>query len=109
MRSWIIFNVLELRNDQGLLMENHVFGQLYKNKAETNRLYFWRTTNRHEIDFVIKQGESLYPLEVKVSGGKPNHLKRFMSQYRCKNGFIASLKQPFKALEDITVLPGYLV
>ena len=103
------FNALELRNDQGLLIENHVFSQLHKNKAETDGIYFWRTTSRQEIDFIIKQGDILYPLEVKVSGGRAAHMKKFMNQYQCKHGFVASLKQPFDVAGDVTVLPVYLI
>ncbi len=103
------FNLLEMRNDQGLLMENFVFGQLYKTRQETDGIYFWRTKNRQEVDFIIKKSDNLFPLEVKISSRKSRHIKKFMSLYNCDCGFIASLRQPFEITDKLTTLPGYLI
>lgn len=103
------FSPLDLRNDGGALLENHVFCQLYKNLSETQTLHFWRTTNKQEVDFVVEQGEILRPLEVRTSKGTRNHLSLFMDSYRPDTGFLVSLRNGFDARENTTVLPLYLV
>lgn len=103
------FSPLDLRNDGGGLLENHVFCQLYKNLPETQTLHFWRTTNKQEVDFIVEQGEILRPLEVKTRIGKKNHLRLFLDAYGPDMGFLITLQNEFDVRENITVLPLYLV
>lgn len=57
------FNNLALRNDSGYLLENFILAELVKTGLST--IYFWQDKNRNEVDFIIEQGETLIPLEVK--------------------------------------------
>jgi len=48
-------------------------------------IFYWRTVNGEEVDFVIEQGRALIPVEVKATG-RPSHqdarhLLTFMAEY----------------------------
>ena len=54
----------------GPIMETAVLSEIVKtftHRGEAPRVYFWRTRAGVEVDFVIEAGESLVPVEVKVS------------------------------------------
>ena len=54
----------------GPIMETAVLSEIVKtftHRGEAPRVYFWRTRAGTEVDFVIEAGESLVPVEVKVS------------------------------------------
>lgn len=54
----------------GPIMETAVLCEIVKtftHRGEAPRVYFWRTRAGTEVDFVIEAGESLVPVEVKVS------------------------------------------
>lgn len=62
------FSSLENRSDNGLLVENFVFQELLKYKTQHFRdwdIHFWRTKSGAEVDFVLKCGETIIPVEVK--------------------------------------------
>jgi len=51
-------------------LEAHVFTELYKeikDMVPRPSLYYWRTNNGAEVDFVIEYDKRLYPVEVKSS------------------------------------------
>lgn len=54
----------------GPVFETAVLGQLYRllvHRGELAQLYFWRTANGHEVDFVIEAGSALIPIEAKLT------------------------------------------
>ena len=57
------FNNIALRNDGGYLLESFILSELIKGNLDT--IYFWQDKNRNEVDFIIKRGDTLIPLEVK--------------------------------------------
>ncbi|MFH1661572.1 MAG: ATP-binding protein [Candidatus Falkowbacteria bacterium] len=65
MRNAILGNflIMENREDKGALFENFVYLEL-KNKSR-NKIYFYRTINKSEIDFVVSNNENLAIFEVK--------------------------------------------
>jgi predicted AAA+ superfamily ATPase len=77
------FDPLELRDDKGALFENFVFLDLYANDFyKQSDLYFWRTTNQTEIDFIKQTGETLEAFEVKYSSNKtPKSFATFQKYY----------------------------
>lgn len=56
------FSPLEKRTDRGALAENFVFNAL---TDQGERLKFWRTKSKAEIDFVVKKEDQVIPCEVK--------------------------------------------
>ena len=67
----------------GNVFETFVFLELMKNKQEIN---FWRTTNKQEIDFILKT-KQICAIEVKLNFQKANlkTLNFFTEQYNSKN------------------------
>ena len=62
------FNPLELRSDVGALWENYFIAERFKvnhNRRRNLNLYFWRTYDRHEIDYVEEEGGRLVGYECK--------------------------------------------
>ncbi len=52
----------------GNILETYVFSQIYKETKDITSkpsLYFWRTNNGAEVDFIISSGTKLFPIEVK--------------------------------------------
>ena len=66
----------------GNIFETFVFLELMKTGKKIN---FWRTTNKQEVDFIIKDKE-LYAIEVKYNFQNLDNrsLKSFSESYKCK-------------------------
>lgn len=62
------FGSLELRQDKGALWENFLMSERLKQnkyKSTYSRMYFWRTKQQQEIDFVEEKDGSLFGYEFK--------------------------------------------
>ncbi|MBS3088953.1 ATP-binding protein [Candidatus Pacearchaeota archaeon] len=70
----------------GNALETFVFLELVKLNKKIN---FWRTTNKQEVDFIVKNKE-LYAIEVKSNFQNADNrsLKFFSEQYKCKTAVI---------------------
>lgn len=75
----------------GPALETAVFSDLAKHDGR--EYFFWRTQDKKEIDFVIKNGQHLLPAEVKLNaaGFKSGAMEYFMDHYRQKTGLCVSL------------------
>lgn len=78
------FSSLSLRSDLGLLVENFVFQEIYKFKAQhylSFDIHYWRTKSGAEVDFVLyKNPDQFIPIEVKYRGlNKPTISRGFRS------------------------------
>jgi predicted AAA+ superfamily ATPase len=81
----------------GPLFESAVLGQLQRllvHRGEPARVYFWRTTAGHEVDFVVEIGERLVPFEAKVTatprardGSGIEELQRLLGR-RVERGYV---------------------
>lgn len=59
---------LDLNPFKGALFENMIIVDFIKkryNKAKANNIYFWRDNNGNELDLIIDQGETVFPIEIK--------------------------------------------
>jgi len=70
------FKSFDGRSDRGALLENAVFRALCE-KYEEDSIKFWRTTQKHEVDFVAAGKDAF---EVKTASGKLN--KRSIELFR---------------------------
>lgn len=64
------FNPLHLRQDAGALWENYFISERFKANANwrhTVNMYFWRTYDRYELDYVEEEGGRLVGYECKWS------------------------------------------
>lgn len=109
------FSELETRSDAGALIENAVLLELLKNSKVWHNIYFWRTTQGAEVDFIIAKNENLFPIEIKFQSFKkpivPSGLKAFINIYHPQKGFV--LTKDFSATSKynncrITFLPYFL-
>jgi len=90
-----------LISDLGALFENIIAIQLYSHLV-ASRLYYWRTINQTEVDFVIKHTkQGILGVETKYqweSNNYPKSLVQFMSQYQAK-GMVIDAQSYWKFLE----------
>jgi len=73
------------------ILETWIFSELYKqikNTSPKKEIYFYRTRNDSEVDFILQQGKKLIPIEVKSGSQiKPMQLrsiKTFIDDYSKK-------------------------
>ena len=90
----------------GNVFETFVFLEFMKNE---NILFFWRTTNKQEIDFIIRKKNNLYAIESKLQFQKERSALRFFAEHYPGQTFMVGLygekkgKYPWemiKVLED---------
>ena len=69
------FSPVEIRSDIGSLWENFLISERIKNNAYHNKnakYYFWRTTQKQEIDFIEEVEQNLFAYEFKYNPKKAN-------------------------------------
>lgn len=64
------------RADQGAVLENWVFSELWKILPQDQILRFWRSSSGAEVDFVLSVGERLAAVEVKAQALREPRLPR---------------------------------
>lgn len=92
-RNMIIgnFNQLDLRGDKGALWENFLVSErrkqnLYKNTFA--KMYFWRTKQQQEVDFVEEKDGQLTGYEFKWISNKAKLPKSFLEAYQAASQVI---------------------
>lgn len=81
------FDPLDLRQDKGALWENFLISErLKQNKYKDTyaRMYFWRTTQQQEIDFVEEINGKISGYEFKWNNRKINPSKTFTENYNAE-------------------------
>lgn len=74
------FKPFETRDDKGQLLENAVLRQLLE-KYDESEIKFWRTIQKNEVDFILKDKEAL-EVKVKPEQFKENNYKLFLENYK---------------------------
>ncbi len=76
----------------GNIFETAVFSDLLKSHKK-REVYFWRTSNQQEVDFIIDNNKNIVPIEVKlnINSAKLSNLEYFIDKYKCKNGYLLFL------------------
>jgi hypothetical protein len=86
------FSSFQNRQDNGSLWENFVVSELYKHisySSHTKKMYFWRTSQKQEIDVVITDGELINAYEIKLnSKARVNFPKTFINAYNPRTHII---------------------
>lgn len=80
--GWTSAQTLEAGALSGQFFESYAFGELYKsfvNAAQVAPLYFFRTNDRKEIDLLLEQDNTLYPIEIKKTASPTKKDVRNMS------------------------------
>lgn len=92
-RNMIIgnFNQLDLRVDKGALWENFLVSERRKQnlyKDTYAKMYFWRTKQQQEIDFVEEKNGYISAFEFKWSSKKEKFPQNFMDTYKASGTLI---------------------
>lgn len=111
------FNPLSQRVDSGAILENYVFSQLSKEDDISQKIAYWRSQAKNEVDFIWQENiNEPYPIEVKKKFTRgqpfPPGLKSFISLYQPSRGFIVHLGEPdFLSYKetDIHVIPAWAI
>lgn len=82
------FRKLNGRPDKGALLESFVFHEIQKNLKITQEIYYWRTREKNEVDFILVQDRIPIAIEVKSHLSKPEipgGIRQFLNKYpECK-------------------------
>ncbi len=67
----------------GSVFETSVFSELIKKYGKDN-VYYWRTKDKKEIDFILKDKNKILPIEVKLNLERfsPRTINYFMAKYK---------------------------
>ncbi len=89
----------------GNLFETSVFSELVKT-TKKSALYFWRTKDKKEIDFILRGKNTLSPIEVKLSSIhlKNSAINYFTNNYNCKKSYCISLNIEGEKKGDVEFL-----
>ena len=93
LRNYVMesFNPLEKRSDGGALIENFVFLSL-RNLFQEASINYWRTIAKAEVDFVLRVGDDIIPVEVKYQSFKApkvsRSLRSFIKSYKVKKALV---------------------
>ena len=81
----------------GNIFETSVFVELVK-KYGYQSIFYWRTTDKKEIDFILRQKNKIMPIEVKLnlSQFKPRIIKYFNDSYKLRNYRVVGLNGELK-------------
>lgn len=91
-----MFGRVENSEQLGLIFQNFIYNRMSKEIGKTlKNVNFWRTKEGAEVDFIIRDGVSLMPIEVKFSSLlKPavtRSLRSFINEYKPKEAKIVNL------------------
>ena len=92
----------------GNIIENFIFNEL--NKLYQDKIYFYRTISKAEIDFVILSGKEVIPIEVKFRNKVktiPEVIKNFRKNYNVSKKTIIITKNQFKENNEVIFIPVY--
>jgi predicted AAA+ superfamily ATPase len=77
-------------NEDGPGFENYVLTELVRHGFKPK---YWRTKTKLEIDFVIEIGDTVIPVEVKISESRiGSSFKSFINEYKPEIGYIVVLR-----------------
>lgn len=98
------------KNFKGALTENYVLNELI---AQGKQLYFWRSGNTAEVDFLFEDKDRIIPVEAKAAiSTRAKSYLQFCKKYRPSLGFKFSMKNVGTNMTEETLtysVPLYLL
>jgi predicted AAA+ superfamily ATPase len=100
----------------GQIFETFIISECYKrfhNLGETPHLYFWRDQTQNEIDLLIYDGRTGFPIEIKLSQSFHSDFKKTIEQWLslernlAKQGVIIYCGTPLNTTHPIPAFPWY--
>ena len=76
----------------GSVFETSIFAELIKGHGVDN-VYYWRTQDKEEVDFVLRSGEKIIPIETKLSFPRniPTGIHTWKESYKIEDYWIVGL------------------
>jgi predicted AAA+ superfamily ATPase len=104
----------------GHIFESFVFSEIlksYYNAGKTTPpLFYYRDTDKNEIDLVIKDGDTLYPVEIKTSSdpGKSmvsafKQLEKLPNITVGEGAVICLAKSPLPLKDNVWIIPAHMI
>ncbi len=108
---------LSLPNQLGFVFQNFVFNQLKTKFTESHTtLHYWRTTDKAEVDFIVKLPSGVLPIEVKYSELSTQKIspsfRSFIAKYKPVEAWIINRNFESEIMVDetkIRFLPYYRI
>ncbi len=90
MRNALLNNYLPLdsRTDKGSMLEHFILRELIALTQSFENIYYWRTTGKAEVDFVLNIKNEIIPIEVKSHGKIGKSFRSFLSAYKPKRAVV---------------------
>ena len=89
------FNEMPFRTDNGAIFENEILLELWRKRKADDKIYFYRTTNGTEVDFVVQGALRTAAIECKYKSlEKPINiaaLNNFGNEENINNRFVANI------------------
>ncbi len=90
------YGIVEAQQYHGFLFQNFVHGLLCDLiKDYSDKIYFWRTADKAEVDFILERAGEVIPVEVKHkrlnNTTVPRSLRSFIDKYSPKKAWIVNL------------------
>lgn len=84
------FSTLPQTTDFGYAVENTLVTELYKTGGALDEIYYWRTKTGQEVDIVLKNENSITPIEIKSGSvaSIPSNLKAFIRIYKPLRAYV---------------------
>jgi uncharacterized protein len=76
----------------GKVFETSIFSELIKKYGQDN-VYYWRTKDKKEIDFIVREKNNILPIEVKLNFARINFssIDYFLDEYKIDKALFVSL------------------
>jgi len=110
-----MFGRVENNEQLGLIFQNFIYNKINKETEENLKsINFWRTKEGAEVDFIVRDGLSFLPIEVKFSNLLKTEITRsfrsFMNDYKPKEAKVVNLSlNTDKNIDNINIkfIPYY--
>lgn len=110
-----MFGRVENNEQLGLIFQNFIYNKINKETEENLKsINFWRTKEGAEVDFIVRDGLSFLPIEVKFSNLPKTEITRsfrsFMNDYKPKEAKVVNLSlNTDKNIDNINIkfIPYY--
>lgn len=73
------YNKISTRSDRGAYLENIIFKELMRKTGNIDKIKFWRTQDKREVDFVVE--EHAYEVKFSIREKEKNKYRSFNEQY----------------------------
>ncbi len=77
----------------GSVLETTIFSELVK-KYKRENIFYWRTTDKKEIDFIVRDKDKIIPIEIKINFKQFNKtsISYFCNKYKIKDYKVVAIE-----------------